>query len=144
MEEYPDSLNILVSMHLSLKFSGGGGRGQGPGRNKRFYLNQSTCNVGDLGSIPGLRISPGGGHGNPLQCSCMKNPHGQKSLVSYSPWRQKESDTTEQLKHRHSRVVNRLSSRGQCWLIHGYLRQKTQNVIMKAFFFFPKEFPDRQ
>ena len=82
-------------------------RGQGAGRNQRFYLNQSTCNVGDLGSIPGLGISPGGGHGNPLQCSCMKNPHGQRSLVSYSPWREKESDTTEQLKHRgHSRVVN--------------------------------------
>ena len=28
---------------------------------------ESTCNVGDLGSIPGLERSPGGGHGNPLQ-----------------------------------------------------------------------------
>ena len=27
---------------------------------------QSTCNTGDLGSIPGLGRSPGGGHGNPL------------------------------------------------------------------------------
>ena len=27
---------------------------------------ESTCNVGDLGSIPGLGRSPGGGHGNPL------------------------------------------------------------------------------
>ena len=28
----------------------------------------------DVGSIPGLRRSPGGGHGNPLQCSCLENP----------------------------------------------------------------------
>ena len=34
---------------------------------------ESTCNVGDLGSIPGLGRSPGGGHGNPLQYSCLEN-----------------------------------------------------------------------
>ena len=42
---------------------------------------ESTCNAGDLGSIPGLGRSPGGGHGNPLQYSCQENPHGQRSLV---------------------------------------------------------------
>ena len=35
---------------------------------------ESTCNVGDLGLIPGLGRSPGGGHGNPLQYSCLENP----------------------------------------------------------------------
>ena len=45
---------------------------------------ESTCNAGDLGSIPGLGRSPGGGHGNPLQYSCLENPHGQRSLVGYS------------------------------------------------------------
>jgi len=38
---------------------------------------ESTCNAGDsgdMGSFPGLRGSPGGGHGNPLQYSCLKNP----------------------------------------------------------------------
>ena len=38
---------------------------------------ESTCNSGDLrdmGLIPGLGRSPGGGHGNPLQCSCLENP----------------------------------------------------------------------
>ena len=34
---------------------------------------ESTCNVGDLGSILGLGKSPGGGHGNPLQYSCLEN-----------------------------------------------------------------------
>ena len=33
-----------------------------------------ACNAGDLGSIPGLGRSPGGGHGNPLQYSCLENP----------------------------------------------------------------------
>ena len=58
---------------------------------------ESTCNVGDLGLIPGWGRSPGGGHGNPLQYSCLENPHGQRSLVGYSSWVHKESDTTEQL-----------------------------------------------
>ena len=33
-----------------------------------------ACNAGDLGLIPGLGRSPGGGHGNPLQYSCLENP----------------------------------------------------------------------
>ena len=35
---------------------------------------ESTCNAGDLGSVPGLGRSPGGGHGHPLQYSCLENP----------------------------------------------------------------------
>ena len=30
--------------------------------------------MGDLGSVPELGRSPGGGHGNPLQYSCLENP----------------------------------------------------------------------
>ena len=45
-----------------------------------------TCNAGDLGSNPGFGRSPGGRHGNPLQYSCLENPHGQKSLSGYSLW----------------------------------------------------------
>ena len=41
---------------------------------------EPTCNAGDLGSIPGSGRSPGG-HGNPLQDSCLENPHGQRSLA---------------------------------------------------------------
>ena len=58
---------------------------------------ESASIVGDLGLIPGSGRSPGGGHGNPLQYSYLENPHGQWSLVGYSPWGHKESDTTEQL-----------------------------------------------
>ena len=57
---------------------------------------ESTCNVGDLGLIPGLERTPGG-HSNLLQYSCLENPHGERSLAVYSPWSCKESDTTEQL-----------------------------------------------
>ena len=32
------------------------------------------ANAGDLGSVPGLERSPGGGNGNARQCSCVKNP----------------------------------------------------------------------
>ena len=56
------------------------------------------ANAGDVrgsGLIPGLGRSPGGGHGNPVQCSCLENPHGQRSLVGYSPWGHKEADMTE-------------------------------------------------
>ena len=56
---------------------------------------QSACNVGDLGSIPGLVRSPGGGNGNPLQYSCLENRHGQRSLAGCSPQGHKELDTTE-------------------------------------------------
>ena len=35
---------------------------------------ESACNVGDLGSIPGLGSFPGGRHGNPFQYSCLENP----------------------------------------------------------------------
>ena len=55
------------------------------------------CNTGDLGSIPWLGRSPGGGHGNPLQYSFQENLHGQRSLAGYSSWGQKESDMTERL-----------------------------------------------
>ena len=62
---------------------------------------KSACNVGHLGSIPGLGRSHGRRHSNPLQYSCLENPHGQRSLAGHSlacdPWGHKESGTTEWL-----------------------------------------------
>ena len=52
---------------------------------------ESTCNAGDLGSIPGLGRSPGEGQGYPLQYSGLENS------VDYNPWVRKESDMTERL-----------------------------------------------
>ena len=59
---------------------------------------ESACNAvktGDSGSIPGLGRFPGGGHGNSLQYTYLENPHGQRSLVGYSPLGHKELDMTE-------------------------------------------------
>ena len=56
---------------------------------------ESACSVRDLGLISVLGRFPGGGHGNPLQYSCLENPHGQMSLVGYSPWGHKELDSTQ-------------------------------------------------
>ena len=55
---------------------------------------ESACNVEDLGLIPGLGRSPGGGNGNPLQYSCLENP------MDRGAWRATirdftKSDTTE-------------------------------------------------
>ena len=55
---------------------------------------ESACNAGDLDLIPGLGRSPGGGHVNTLQYSCLENPHGQRSLAGNSLWGGEESDTT--------------------------------------------------
>ena len=57
-------------------------------------LLANAGDVRDMCSVPGLGRSSRGGHGNPLQCSCLENPHGQ-SLVSYSPLGCKKSDMTE-------------------------------------------------
>ena len=49
-------------------------------------LKEPPANAGDIrdtGSIHGLGRSSGGGHGNPLQYSCLENPHGQRSLAVY-------------------------------------------------------------
>ena len=62
-------------------------------------LPATAGDAGDVGSIPGS----GGRSGNPLQYSCLENPHGQRSLAGYSPWGHKEDQqdlvTQQQLPH---------------------------------------------
>ena len=48
-------------------------------------LKNPLTNAGDTDLIPGLERSPGGGHHNPLQYSCLENSMGRRSLVGYSP-----------------------------------------------------------
>ena len=55
-------LSQLSHPHMTTQFPGGS------------YGKESACNAGDLGSILGLGRSPGGGHGNPFQYSCLKSP----------------------------------------------------------------------
>ena len=59
-------------------------------------VRNPAANIGDardVGSIPGLRKSPGVGNGNPFNIIPGKS-HGQRGLTGYSPWVHKESDTT--------------------------------------------------
>ena len=68
---------------------------------------ESTCNAGDLGSIPGLGRSPGEGKGYALQYSGLEN---SKDCIDHGG--HKESDTTEQLSlsiSSHEMVVNIIS-----------------------------------
>ena len=63
-----------------------------------LVVNNLPAYAGDIrdsGSIPGPGRSPGGEHGNSLQCSCLENPPEQRSLAGYSPWGHKEPGTTE-------------------------------------------------
>ena len=61
------------------------------------WSQNPPANAGDMGSIPGLGRSPGGGHGSPLQYSCLENPmdreawwaafHGvAKSWIRLNAW----------------------------------------------------------
>ena len=43
---------------------------------------ESACSVGNLASTPGSERYLGEGNGNPLQYSCLENPHGQRSLAT--------------------------------------------------------------
>ena len=69
---------------------------------------ESTCNAGDLGSIPGLERSPGGGNGNHSCILAWRIPWTEK-LVGYSPWSHTKSCTTEWLIHTYTRVARGLS-----------------------------------
>ena len=58
---------------------------------------ESTCNEGDMGSIPGSGRSSGGRHGSTLQYSCLENPMDKGAWQA--TWGHKESDTTEETGH---------------------------------------------
>ena len=63
-----------------------------------IWASQVTLVAGDIRDTtlnPGLGKSSGGGHGNPLQYSCLGKSHGQRSLVGYGPSGCQELDTTE-------------------------------------------------
>ena len=58
---------------------------------------ESVCNAGDLGSVPGLGRSPGEGEENWLPTPVFRpgEVHGPRSLAGCSPWGHKGSDMTE-------------------------------------------------
>ena len=76
---------------------------------RRYSLSLSfgsAYSVGDLGWIPRLGRSPGGGHGNPLQCSGLENSMNRgawwatvREVAKRTPWAAKHSTHTEKLHH---------------------------------------------
>ena len=54
---------------------------------------ESACNMEDLGLIPGLGRSPGGGHGNPLQYFCLENP------MDRGAWQGLQSMGSQRVRH---------------------------------------------
>ena len=56
-----------------------------PGGSVVKNLPANAGDAEDMGLIPRSGSSPRGGNGNPLQYSCLENPHGQRSLAGYSP-----------------------------------------------------------
>ena len=63
-------------------------------------LSGRAGDIRDVSLISGSGRSPGGGHGNPLQYSCPKNPV-DRGLAGYGPQGNEESDTTEVIQHAH-------------------------------------------
>ena len=62
-----------------------------------LVVKNLLANAGDVrkvGSIPGLGRSPGEGHGNPLQCSCLENPTDRGAWGATVHGVSKESDMT--------------------------------------------------
>ena len=55
----------------------------------------SAGDIKDMCQIPGSEQFSKGGHGNPLQQSCLENPTDREAQWAYSPWDHKESDKTE-------------------------------------------------
>ena len=58
---------------------------------------ESAYNSGDPGSIPGSGRSPGGGHHNPFQYTCLENPMDREAWQAAVHGGHKESDKTDQI-----------------------------------------------
>ena len=83
----------------------------------------------------GWEDSSGGGHGNPLQYSCLENPHGQRSLAGYSPRGHKVWDTTEWLSTQH--ICHLLHDKGSlgeklvdsCWCQNVFILSYRNDLV---------------
>ena len=92
-------------------------------------VKASTCNVGDLGSIPGLGRFPWIRKWQPTPVFLTGESHGRRSLVGYSLRGRKESDTTERLHfHFHfSQVFSLYQASGIYWVVF----QKAYKLLLQ-------------
>ena len=71
------------------------------GSPKTYDIYDTMCGIQKLKQTSDYNLEEG--YGNLLQYSYLENPHGQRSLASYSPWGHNEWDTPERLSIAHSR-----------------------------------------
>ena len=89
-------------------------------------VKNPPANARDVAQITGLGRSPRERNGNPLQYFLPRKSHGQRSLVGYSPWGDKESDMSEHTHTQHSLPFHSFSS-----IFHG---SNISNVKSNYFF----------
>ena len=74
---------------------------------------ESACSAGDLGLIPWLGSSPGGGSGNPLQCSCLEKPMDRQACQA----------TVDRVHGVTKRVRHDLATKIQSWCVYAKTHQ---------------------
>ena len=88
-------------------------------RPENFFVGsdgkESACNSGDLGSISGMGRFPGGGHGNPLQYSCLENPLDKGVWWATLYKVAKRRTGLKQLSTSSPFLLSRLCSTGSTW-----------------------------
>ena len=86
--------------------NGKGFSGGTSGKKKKKPRLANAGDIRDVSSIPGSGKSPGGGHGNPIQYSCLENPM-DKGAWRATVHKVSKSDTTEATKHARTRMEKR-------------------------------------
>ena len=74
---------------------------------------ESACNAGDTCLIPGLGRSPGGGHGNPLQYSCLGNPMDRGAWPATEHRVTKSPTQLKQLSMHHTYLIRTTTTKDQ-------------------------------
>ena len=95
-----------------------------------LVVKNLPANAGDVRGaslIPELGRSPGEEQGNPLQYSCLENPHGQRSLAGQGPYGHKELETTEATKraHTHTHTHTQLL-KDECYNYSHFIGEKSR------------------
>ena len=106
---------------------------------------ESACNAGDAGSIPGSGSSPGGGHGCPLQYSCLENPKDRGAWWATVPGVAKSWTRPKWLEYTHTHTQQRHQEafitvsvkKSKNTHVHG-IKEMLKRIIKetKLFFFF--------